>query len=94
MLFINQKNNIKDMEFEIRKCKGKAALTANPKKQFKMNLLIKASKFHCLVETKPMLIITHKGLIINLYENGKLRIPIQDSEKASEIAEEIYKVIL
>ena len=82
------------MEFEIRKCKGKAALTINPKKQLKLNLLKLIDKFHCFVETKPMLIINFEGMAINVYEDGKLRIPLTDKEKASKIAEKIYKRIL
>ena len=82
------------MQFEIKPCKGKAALTINPKKQMKLNLLKFADKFHCLVETKPMLIIDYKGVVINVYDNGKLRIPLQDKKQAEKIAEKIYKVIL
>jgi|GEM_PF-5722994 len=81
------------MEFEIKLCKGKSALTINPKKQLKLNLLKLISKFYCLVETKPMLIINYKGLTINVYETGKLRILLQNKEKAKQLAEEIYKKI-
>ncbi len=82
------------MDFEIRKCKGKAALTINPKKKVRIDLLEKAKEFDCLVETPVMLIIKYEDMIINIYENGKVRVPTLDEEKAKKIAEEIYKVIL
>ena len=82
------------MDYEVRKCKGKAALNSNLRKNVKIDLLSKAKFFKCLVETSPMLIVDYKGMMINIYENGKIRIPTLDENKARDTADELYKVLL
>jgi hypothetical protein len=81
--------------FDVRPCKGSAACVATVKRKTKLDLSeVKKHFSQVVVDIPMMLVVTYKGVNINIYPQGKLLIRVRDTDEAQEIASKIYKMIL
>ncbi len=81
------------MEFTIQKCKTKAAYSAKPKKNIKLNLKKINKEFEVILETPILLVIKESGIEIIVHGYGELLFKnCEDVSKMKKIAEKVYKV--
>tara|TARA_Y100000034_G_scaffold43491_2_gene53049 strand:- start:233 stop:493 length:261 start_codon:yes stop_codon:yes gene_type:complete len=78
-------------KFTIEKCKTKAAYSAKPVQNIKLNLKKIKEKFETVLETPILLVIKVKGIEVIVHNYGELLFKnCEDKEKMEKIAERVY----
>ena len=81
------------MEFDIMECKTRAAYSAKPAKEIKLDLDKVKEKFKVLIETPMLLVIEEEGVEVIVRANGELILKkVEDKDKMKRIAERVYEV--